>query len=126
MVNAFQAGILASVVFGTIGTYVVAKKMVFISGGISHASFGGVGLALYLGWNPLIGAFMFAILSALGVSILKIKAKYAEDPTIGIFWALGMAIGAVFYDLTPGNLPSIQSFLFGDIMMIENTDIYLL
>ncbi len=125
-ITAIQAGILASVVFGIIGTYVVVKRIVFIAGGVSHASFGGIGLALYLGWNPLLGALIFALSSALGVGLLRKKAKQREDTAIGISWAFGMAIGAVLYDLTPGNLPSIQSFLFGDILLITNTDIWMI
>ena len=126
MRNAIYAGILASIIFGVIGTYVVVKRIVFISGGIAHASFGGVGLAFYLGWNPLIGASIFAVISALGVGTVGKKTLQREDTAIGIVWAVGMALGAFFYYITPGYLPSPSSFLFGNLLMIRITDIYLL
>lgn len=126
MRNALFAGILASIIFGIIGTYVVVKRIVFISGGIAHASFGGVGLALYVGVDPLIGASIFAVLSAIGVGILGEKKMEREDTAIGIIWAIGMALGAFFYYITPGYLPNPTSFLFGNIMMIRIVDIYLL
>lgn len=126
MRNAIYAGIFASVIFGIIGTYVVAKRIVFISGGIAHSSFGGVGLAFYMGWNPLIGASIFALLSALGVGIAGEKKLQREDTAIGIVWAVGMALGAFFMYITPGYLPSPASFLFGNLLMIKMMDIYLL
>lgn len=126
MRNAFYAGILASVIFGIIGTFVVTKRIVVISGGIAHASFGGVGLSLFLGWNPLIGAAIFAVASALGVGIIGKKTIQREDTGIGIVWALGMALGAFFYYLTPGYQTNPSSFLFGNILMISELDLYLL
>lgn len=126
MRNAFYAGICASLIFGIIGTYVVVKRIVFISGGIAHASFGGVGLSFYLGLNPLLGATAFAVSSALGVGLLGKKTLQREDTAIGIIWAIGMALGAFFYYKTPGFLPSPSSFLFGDLLMIKMVDIYLL
>lgn len=126
MRNAIYAGILASVIFGIIGTFVVVKRIVFISGGIAHASFGGVGLSFYLGWNPLLGASIFAVASALGVGTMGKKTIQREDTAIGIVWAVGMALGAFFYYITPGYLPSPSSFLFGNLLMINTFDIYLL
>ncbi len=126
MRNAFMAGILASVIFGIIGTFVVVKRLVFISGGISHASFGGVGMAYFLGWNPLWGASIFAVVSALGVGLVGKKTMQREDTAIGIVWALGMALGAFFMSKTPGYLPTMSSVLFGNILMISRTDIYLM
>ncbi len=126
MKNAIYAGILASVIFGVIGTYVVVKRIVFISGGIAHASFGGVGLSFYLGINPLIGALIFAVSSALGVGLIGRKKVQREDTAIGIIWAVGMALGALFYYITPGYITSPSSFLFGNLLMIGTLDIYLL
>ncbi len=126
MQNALIAGILASIIFSIIGTFVVVKRIVFISGGIAHASFGGVGLAFYLGINPLIGASLFALISSIGVGTIGKKTLQREDTAIGIVWALGMALGAFFYYITPGYLPSPSSFLFGNLLMIRSTDLYLL
>ncbi len=126
MRNAVYAGILASVVFSIIGAYVVVKRLVFISGGIAHASFGGVGFSFYMGWNPLVGALIFAIGSALGVGMLGKEKVQREDTSIGIVWAVGMALGAFFYYITPGYLPSPASFLFGNLLMIQTIDIFLL
>ncbi|MFW5903901.1 MAG: metal ABC transporter permease [Candidatus Saliniplasma sp.] len=126
MRNAIYAGILASLIFGIIGTLVVVKRIVFISGGIAHASFGGVGMAFYLGIDPLIGASLFTVVSALGVGILGERKIEREDTTIGVIWAVGMALGAFFYSITPGYLPSPASFLFGNIVMIRRLDILLL
>ncbi len=126
MRNAFMAGILASIIFGIIGTFVVVKRLVFISGGISHASFGGVGMAYFLGWNPLWGASLFAVVSALGVGLVGKKTMQREDTAIGIVWALGMALGALFMSMTPGYLPTMSSVLFGNILMISIIDIYLM
>ncbi len=124
MRNAIYAGILASVIFGMIGTFVVVKRIVFISGGISHASFGGVGMAYYLGWNPLIGASIFAVSSALGIGAVGKRAMQREDTAIGIVWALGMALGAFFMSITPDYLPNMSSVLFGNILMIRRADVY--
>ncbi|MGM0405865.1 MAG: metal ABC transporter permease [Thermoplasmatota archaeon] len=126
MRNAIYAGILASLIFGIIGTLVVVKRIVFISGGIAHASFGGVGMAFYLGIDPLIGASIFTVISALGVGILGERKIEREDTAIGVIWAVGMALGAFFYSITPGYLPSPTSFLFGNIVMIRRLDILLL
>ena len=126
MRHAFMAGIIASVIFGIIGTFVVVKRLVFISGGISHASFGGVGLGHYLGWNLLWGASLFAVVSALGVGLIGKKTMQREDTAIGIVWALGMALGALFMTMTPGYLPTMSSVLFGNILMIRRFDIYLM
>jgi len=124
--NAIIAGIFASIIFGIIGTLVVINRIVFISGGISHASFGGIGMSLYLGLDPLIGATIFAVGSALGIGAVGKKSIQRQGTTIGIAWAVGMAIGALFYHITPGYLPPAENFLFGNILMIENIHIILL
>ncbi len=127
MRNAIYAGIFASLLFGIIGTLVVVKRIVFISGGIAHASFGGVGMAFYLGLDPLVGASIFTVISALGVGILGERKIEREDTAIGVIWAVGMALGAFFYSITPGyRTISPSSFLFGNIVMIRHLDILLL
>ncbi|MBP3331994.1 MAG: metal ABC transporter permease [Tidjanibacter sp.] len=121
--NAVWAAILTGIVCGIIGTYIVSKRSVFLSGGITHASFGGIGLAYYFGINPLIGATLFAILSALGIEFASNKGKIREDSAIGIIWSLGMAIGIIFIYMTPGYAPSMMNYLFGNILTVTDTNI---
>jgi zinc transport system permease protein len=97
--------------------------MVFLSGGITHASFGGIGIGYFAGINPVIGAAVFAILSALGVEYLSVKQKIREDSAIGILWAFGMAVGIIFIYLTPGYTPNLMGYLFGSILTVTNADI---
>jgi len=129
--RAIYTGILASLLFGIIGTYVVIKRIVFISDGIAHSSFGGIGLAFFVSayffsLDPLLGAAIFALLSAVGIGIMSKEKVQREDTAIGIIWVIGMALGFMFYRMTPGYKPSMESFLFGNIYMISRTDIYLL
>lgn len=124
--KAFLAGIFASITCGIIGTYIVSKRIVFISGGITHASFGGIGIAFYLGFDPLAGAIIFAVISALGIQFFIKKNELREDSSIAIWWALGMAIGVIFIFLTPGYTPNLTSYLFGNILTVSNTELILL
>lgn len=126
MHNALLASLLLSVVVGFVGTYIVARRLVFLSGGITHASFGGIGLAWYLGLNPIAGAAVFAVLSALGFGAITRRYAMREDSAIGMLWALGMALGVFFVFLTPGYAPNLMSYLFGNILTVSRTDIYLL
>jgi zinc transport system permease protein len=125
-INAFVAAILTSISCGILGTYIVTKRMVFISGGITHASFGGIGMGYYLGLNPVLGAAVFSIFSALGIEFFTRKVKVREDSMIAIFWSSGMALGIIFVYLTPGYAPNLMSYLFGNILTVSFTDIYLL
>ncbi|MBI5009439.1 MAG: metal ABC transporter permease [Bacteroidia bacterium] len=113
----------ASITAGLAGTYIVSRRMVFLSGGITHASFGGIGIGYFIGINPVIGAAVFGILSALGVEYLSVRHKIREDSAIGILWAFGMAIGIIFIYLTPGYSPNLMSYLFGSILTVSNADI---
>jgi zinc transport system permease protein len=126
MQNAFWAGLLAAIACGIIGTYVVVKRMVFISGGIAHASFGGVGIGYFMGINPIIGALIFTIASALGMGTLVRRTKLAEDTAIGIFWSIGMALGILFIAITPGYAPDLFSYLFGNILTVPTSDLLLM
>lgn len=121
--NALISTLLISISCGLVGTYIVAKRMVFISGGITHASFGGLGLAYYLGFSPMLGASVFSILSALGILFLSENKKLREDSLIGIFWSAGMAIGILFIYLTPGYAPNLISYLFGNILTVTRDQI---
>ena len=126
MQNAFLAAILVSVACGLVGTYVVIKRIVFISGGISHAAFGGIGLGYFLGVNPILAAIPFSIISALIMGITSKKVKISEDTAIGILWSLGMAIGIIFINLTPGYVPDLMSYLFGSILTVPVNDILIM
>jgi zinc transport system permease protein len=131
MQNAFVAGILAAIACGIIGTYVVVKRMVSISGGISHASFGGIGigyyLAQYISWmTPVYGALIFAPLAALGMGAFVKRTHLAEDTVIGILWAVGMALGLTFIGLTPGYAPDLTVYLFGNILFITVSDLIMM
>jgi zinc transport system permease protein len=126
MRNALLAGLLSSVACGVIGAYVVVKRMVSISGGISHSAFGGIGLGYYLGINPVIGALFFTIAAALGTGLVVKRTRLPEDTAIGILWAMGMAMGIVFIGLTPGYAPGLFSYLFGDILLVSPSDLILM
>lgn len=121
--NALLAAILSGIACGIVGTYVVARRMVFLSGGITHASFGGIGIAYHFGLNPIGGALIFAILSALGIEWASSKGKLREDSAIGIVWSVGMAVGLLFIFATPGYAPNLMSFLFGDILTVSSSNI---
>ena len=126
MQNAVAAALLSSLACGIIGTYVVVRKIGFISGGIAHAAFGGIGIGYYLGVNPLLGLIPFSLLSALGIGLLSKKAKVAEDTAIGAFWAAGMAVGVLFIGLAPGYAPNLFSYLFGNILTVPRFDLVMI
>ncbi|NQU55201.1 MAG: metal ABC transporter permease [Bacteroidetes bacterium] len=122
--KAFLAAIFASISCGIIGSYIVSRRIVFISGGITHASFGGIGLAFLLGFEPLLGAALFAILSALGIQFFTKVAEIREDSSIAIWWSLGMALGIIFVFLTPGYTPNLMSYLFGNILTVTSSELW--
>lgn len=124
--NALLAGVFASIACGIIGTYVVVRRMVSVSGGISHAAFGGVGLGYYLGIDPLLGATVFTVVTALGMGVLEIRARQQMDTIIGAVWAAGMALGILFVYLTPGFAPDLFSYLFGNILLVPQGDVLLM
>jgi zinc transport system permease protein len=124
--NALIAGVLASIACGIIGTYVVVRRMVSVSGGISHAAFGGIGLGYYFGIDPLLGAAGFTVATALGMGTLQLRARQQMDTPIGAVWAAGMAIGILFVYLTPGFAPDLFSYLFGNILLVPQGDILLM
>lgn len=126
MQNAIISIVLASIVCGIIGTIVVEKKLVMMSGGIAHASFGGIGLGFLLGFEPIIGGLLFAILSAILIVIIKRKTNTTSDTIIAMLWSLGMALGILFISLTKGYPPDMTTYLFGDILTVTTRDIYLM
>ena len=124
--NSAIAVLLTGLVTGIVGSFVVVRRMVFISGGITHSSFAGLGLGFFLGQNPLLYAIGAAILSGLGVEWLSRKGAVREDSAIAAIWSLGMALGILFTFLTPGYTPSLSSFLFGNILLVTPLELWLL
>jgi zinc transport system permease protein len=122
--HALIAAALVAIACGIIGTYIVSRRIVFISGGISHASFGGIGMGYYLGINPLHGAAIFAIISALGIEFISSRGNIRQDSAIGILWSFGMALGILFIFLTPGYAPDLMTYLFGSILTVGKGDLY--
>ena len=124
LLNAFTACLLSGITCGVIGTYVVCRRMVFLAGGITHASFGGLGIAFWLGANPIGGALLFAILSALGIEWAGSRGRIREDSAIGIIWSVGMAVGALFRSLRPGYTSGdLSAYLFGSIVTVTRGDV---
>ena len=122
--NAFLAAILSGVACGLVGTYIVSRRRVFLAGGITHASFGGLGLAFWLGTDPIAGATLFAVLAALGIEWAGDRIRLREDSAIGIIWSVGMALGALFMSLRPGYTSGdLAAYLFGSIVTVTRGDI---
>jgi zinc transport system permease protein len=126
MQRALIAAVLVSVACGVVGSYVVIKRIVSLSGAISHAAFGGVGIGYFLGVNPVLAAIPFSIISAIAIGGVKQITDISEDTSIGILWSVGMAIGVIFINLTPGYAPDLFSYLFGSILTVNNTDLYIM
>ena len=120
LTHATLACLLCGLACGMVGTYVVCRRLVFLSGGITHSSFGGIGIAYYFGLNPIAGAFCFAVLSAFGIEAFTAGKRIREDSAI---WSLGMAVGIIFVYLTPGYAPNLMSFLFGNILSVTSSDL---
>lgn len=123
LVKSLLAVFFGSITAGIAGSYIVAKKMVFLSGGITHSSFGGIGIAYFIGMSPVFGAACFGVASALGIQYMASRQKVSEDSAIGFLWAFGMAVGIIFIYLTPGYTPDLMSYLFGSILTIDNGDL---
>ena len=126
MQNAVIIGLLASVACGVMGTYVVVKRIVFISGGISHAVLGGMGIAYYYGYHPIHGAVVSALVAAVVIGLVSVRYHQYEDTIIGALWATGMAVGILFIYKTPGYSIDLMSYLFGNILMVKRESVYLL
>jgi zinc transport system permease protein len=129
--NALIAGLLSSILFGLLGSVVTVRRIGSLAGAVSHAVLGGIGLALYLssglipGFPPMAGALIFAVLSALVIGLVSLKAKQREDTVINAIWVIGMSIGLIFLAKTPGYADP-STWLFGNILLISNRDIILL
>ena len=121
--HALLGGLFAAILCAIVGTYVVTRRMVIAGGGMAHASLGGVGVGAYLGISPVIGAAVFALLSGFSIQALS-RRGVREDSAIAMLWTLGMAVGILFAFLTPGFMTDLQSFLFGDILSIQTSDLF--
>ncbi|NMC32804.1 MAG: metal ABC transporter permease [Veillonellaceae bacterium] len=124
--NAIMAAVLASVACGIIGTFIMEKKLVMMSGGIAHTAFGGIGLGYYLKVEPILTALGVSVIAAVAVAAVKRRAMTDSDLLIGMFWSLGMALGVVFIALTPGYPPDTASYLFGNILAVSRADLKLI
>jgi len=123
---AVMAGILASIGCGVMGTYVVVKRIAFLAGGIAHSVLGGMGAAVYFGFNPLGGALIAAIVSALLIGWVRLQWQQQEDTLISALWAIGMAVGILFISQTPGYQSDLMSYLFGNILMVSKQSLWLM
>ena len=124
MQNALIAGLLVSFASGIIGSLIVVNRMVFLAGGVAHTSYGGIGLAIYFGLPIFLGASIFSVSAALLMAYLTLNQRERIDIFIGLIWAVGMAIGIIFVDLTPGYNVDLMSYLFGSILAVSSDDLY--
>jgi zinc transport system permease protein len=126
MRNALMAGVLVSVACGIIGTFVVIKRIVFVSGGIAHAAYGGIGLGYFFRFNPVLGAIIFSVTAALGMGAVQRKTRQRADTIIGVMWAIGMAVGIILVDKTAGYKADLMSYLFGSILAVPLSDLLIM
>jgi len=126
MRNALMAGLLVSIACGVIGTLVVINRIVFVSGGIAHAAYGGIGLGYFLQFNPVLGAIVFSVAAALGMGWVQRKTHQRADTIIGVMWAIGMALGIIFVDLTEGYKADLMSYLFGSILTVPSSELLIM
>ncbi len=124
--HALLAALLASFGCGIIGTYVVVKRIGYMAGGIAHTVLGGMGIAYFLGRDPLLGAMVAAIVAALVIGCVSLHWKQHEDIIIGALWAVGMAVGVLFIARTPGYNVDLMSYLFGNILIVSRTDLFVM
>jgi zinc transport system permease protein len=126
MRNALIAGILVSLACGMIGTYVVVNRIVFVSGGIAHAAYGGIGLGYFFNFSPVLGAMLFSLVAALGMGLVQRRTQQRADTIIGVMWAIGMALGIILVDFTQGYKADLMSYLFGSILTVPVSDLWLM
>jgi zinc transport system permease protein len=123
MQNALLAGLITSIICGIIGTFVVVNRMVFLTGGIAHAAYGGIGAALFFGIPYIYGTLAFSLAAAVIMTAVTLKAAHRADTFIGVLWAVGMAVGVILVDLTPGYNVDLMSYLFGSILAVPFSEI---
>ncbi|HHD81764.1 MAG TPA: metal ABC transporter permease, partial [Campylobacterales bacterium] len=122
--NALLAGLLVSMAAGVIGSLIVVNRMVFLAGGIAHTAYGGIGFAVFFGLPIFLGASLFAVFAALLIATITLKQKDRMDTFIGLMWAVGMAVGVVLIDITPGYQADFMSYLFGSILAVSGSDLW--
>ncbi len=121
--NALIAGVLISIITGIVGSLIVVNKMVFLSGGIAHSAYGGIGLSIYFGLPMLLSTSIFSVLISILIASLTYQKRENLDTIIGLTWAIGMSFGILLVDLTPGYNSDMMSYLFGSILAVNNNDI---
>jgi len=126
MRNALLAGVLVSIACGIIGTLVVINRIVFVSGGIAHAAYGGIGLGYFFKFNPVLGAMVFSVAAAVGMGAVQRKTRQRADTIIGVMWAIGMALGIILVDLTEGYKADLMNYLFGSILAVPSGDLLIM
>lgn len=126
MQNALAAGLMAGFICGIMGTLVVVNRIVFLSGGIAHAAYGGIGLAFFFGWPYLFGTIGFSLAAAMTMAAITMKAKHRSDTIVGVIWATGMALGIILLDLTPGYNEDLMGYLFGGILAVSTSDLWVM
>jgi zinc transport system permease protein len=133
MLNALLTGVLASVACGVVGTYVVTRRISYIAGAIAHSVLGGMGVAYYLSEahgvravTPMFSAVVAALLAAVIIGLVSLRARQREDTVIGALWAIGMAVGIIFISATPGYNENLMSYLFGNILLVSTGDLWLI
>ena len=126
MRNAIMAGLMVGLICGIMGTLVVVNRVVFLSGGIAHAAYGGIGLSFFMGWPFLSGTMGFALAASFIMAAVTLKAKHRADTIIGVIWAVGMAVGIVLLDLTPGYHVDLMSYLFGSILTVPTSELLIM
>jgi len=126
MRSALAAGVVAAVLCGVIGIYVILNKIVFISDGVAHAAFGGIGLGYFLGLDPLVFGVISALVTAVGIGLVSARSRVSEDTAIGVFLATGMALGIIFMSLSKGYAKDLYGYLFGNILAVTWEDVILI
>ena len=126
MRHALLAGLMVSLACGVVGTFVVVKRIVALSGSVAHSAYGGIGLAYYFGFQPILGAVLFSLAAATGMGVIQRKTKQRADTLIGVMWAIGMAVGIIFIDMSQGYKADLMSYLFGSILAVPVGDLYMM
>lgn len=121
--NAIIAAVLVSMITGIIGSLVVVNKMVFLSGGIAHSAYGGIGLAIFFGLPMLLSTSLFCVFVTIIIALASYKKREHLDILIGLTWAVGMSFGIILVDLTPGYQSDLMSYLFGSLLAVTTNDI---
>lgn len=124
--NALLVSVLAAIAAGVIGTFIVIKRMSLISGSIAHTAFGGLGISYFLNTNPLLGAIVFSLISAVSIALFRKNARHRLDSLLSFLWATGMALGLVFIFLTPGYSTDLFTYLFGNILLVSRFDLMMI